>query len=370
MANYDIELNVTPGTQAEVEMAVEVGSGVSESNAEAWAVGKRRGVDVPSTDPTYHNNSKYYAQQADEDAQTASGAKDAAVDAKGDAEAARDAAQSAVAHYPYVDPTTGNWMCWDTTTGTWVNTGVRILKENRKSSGKSARGQAKQNFLFEANGEHLLYEVFDECGYLHGILRMTEQSLRIAFDNEIESLHSEFTMTAQSLRIAFTNEIASTRSEFRMTAESLRISFENEAASLRSGLEMEAGRIGLVVEGYGTSASIKLSAITDGINNDSTLELNADRIWTGKRRGFRIRKRYLCHAAEREVRHHHADRGGSPPARSGTAGSRAGVPDRRQVQPDRRAAHGSGELLGRLPERHHRGAVRRGIRRLPGRFRG
>ena len=124
MANYDIELNVTPGTQAEVEMAVEVGSGVSESNAEAWAVGKRRGVDVPSTDPTYHNNSKYYAQQADEDAQTASGAKDAAVDAKGDAEAARDAAQSAVAHYPYVDPTTGNWMCWDTTTGTWVNTGV------------------------------------------------------------------------------------------------------------------------------------------------------------------------------------------------------------------------------------------------------
>ena len=157
----------------------------------------------------------------------------------------------------------------------------RILKENRKSSGKSARGQAKQNYLFEANGEHLLYEVFDECGYLHGILRMTEQSLRIAFDNEIESLHSEFTMTAQSLRIAFTNEIASTRSEFRMTAESLRISFENEASSLRSGLEMEAGRIGLVVEGYGTSASIKLSAITDGINNDSTLELNADRIYVG-----------------------------------------------------------------------------------------
>ena len=124
MANYDIELNVTPGTQAEVEMAVQVGSEVSESNAEAWAVGKRHGVDVPDTDPTYHNNSKYYAQQADEDAQTASGAKDDAIDAKADAEAARDAAQSAVAHYPYVDPTTGNWMCWDTTTGTWVNTGV------------------------------------------------------------------------------------------------------------------------------------------------------------------------------------------------------------------------------------------------------
>lgn len=34
------------------------------SNAEAWAVGQRNGSDVPSTDPTYENNSKYYAEQA------------------------------------------------------------------------------------------------------------------------------------------------------------------------------------------------------------------------------------------------------------------------------------------------------------------
>ena len=33
-------------------------------NAEAWAVGQRGGVDVPSTDETYHNNAKYYAGQA------------------------------------------------------------------------------------------------------------------------------------------------------------------------------------------------------------------------------------------------------------------------------------------------------------------
>ena len=36
----------------------------SESNAEAWAVGQRGGTDVPSTDPTYENNSKYYSEQA------------------------------------------------------------------------------------------------------------------------------------------------------------------------------------------------------------------------------------------------------------------------------------------------------------------
>lgn len=40
----------------------------SESNAEAWAVGKRGGVDVGNTDATYENNAKYYAQLAGETA--------------------------------------------------------------------------------------------------------------------------------------------------------------------------------------------------------------------------------------------------------------------------------------------------------------
>ena len=113
MANYDVTLEVTPTPSADVQIETDPGSGVSASNAEAWAVGKRHGVDVPDTDITYHNNSKYYAQQA-------SGAEQAAQDA----EAAKQAAQAAVAHYPYVDTTTGNWMCWDTTTSAWVNTGV------------------------------------------------------------------------------------------------------------------------------------------------------------------------------------------------------------------------------------------------------
>lgn len=34
------------------------------ADAEAWAVGQRAGEDVPDTDPTYHNNSKYYAGRA------------------------------------------------------------------------------------------------------------------------------------------------------------------------------------------------------------------------------------------------------------------------------------------------------------------
>ena len=56
----DVEVNPT----IEIEMEVDMGSAASENNAEAWAVGERKGVPVSETDQTYHNNSKYYAQQA------------------------------------------------------------------------------------------------------------------------------------------------------------------------------------------------------------------------------------------------------------------------------------------------------------------
>ena len=46
--------------------ASESNAATSESNAEAWAVGERGGQAVPSTDPTYQNNSRYYAGLAED----------------------------------------------------------------------------------------------------------------------------------------------------------------------------------------------------------------------------------------------------------------------------------------------------------------
>ena len=39
-------------------------AGTKAQDSEAWAVGKRNGQDVPSSDETYHNNAKYWAGQA------------------------------------------------------------------------------------------------------------------------------------------------------------------------------------------------------------------------------------------------------------------------------------------------------------------
>jgi len=51
---------------AEVQEIVDTAAATVKGEAEAWAVGQRDGVDVPSTDPAYENNAKYYAEQAQE----------------------------------------------------------------------------------------------------------------------------------------------------------------------------------------------------------------------------------------------------------------------------------------------------------------
>ena len=232
-----------------------------------------------------------------------------------------------------------------------------IVKEQVRggSGGRAGAGQAKQNYLFVANGEHLLYEVFDECGHVHGLLRMTSESLRIAFENLNDSTRSEFMLTAESLRIQFENEINSTRSQFEMTSESLRIEFEsgmssmqsefqmtaeslriafqnadsslrsefnmtaeslriaftaadsslrsefqltasslrvefnNEASSLRTAIQAEAGRIGLIVEGYGSSATVKRAAIILAINNGtSSAHIDADEVYIGNQKSSTV----------------------------------------------------------------------------------
>jgi len=54
-----------------------------KEDSEAYAVGTRAGTAVPSTDPTYHNNSSYYAAQAGDSADDAYESKQAAETAEG-----------------------------------------------------------------------------------------------------------------------------------------------------------------------------------------------------------------------------------------------------------------------------------------------
>ena len=60
----------------QVQEIVDTAAATVKGEAEAWAVGQRDGVDVPSTDPAYENNAKYYAEQAAQTAEEISGVTD------------------------------------------------------------------------------------------------------------------------------------------------------------------------------------------------------------------------------------------------------------------------------------------------------
>ena len=101
-------------TPSWIEEVLEIGEKAEENQhtAEAWAVGKRDGVDVPDTDETYHNNSKWYAGQAGEHAAAAETAQGKAEDAQEAIEnlsvsAETVAAGSSASVTKTVDPETG-----------------------------------------------------------------------------------------------------------------------------------------------------------------------------------------------------------------------------------------------------------------------
>lgn len=96
---------------------------LNADKSEAYAVGQKDGVDVPSSDPAYHNNSKYYAQQAESSATSASGSASRAATSASNAAASAQSAQAWSAHPPYIGEN-GNWYVWDTTSNNYVDSHV------------------------------------------------------------------------------------------------------------------------------------------------------------------------------------------------------------------------------------------------------
>jgi len=101
------EDKLEPNFLANCRIEVALAEGYAE-DSEAWAVGQRQGVDVPDTDETYQNNSKYYSQQSEGSAQSA-------LETKGECEDILEQVQAAASNFQFwVDYETGEMMYEDT----------------------------------------------------------------------------------------------------------------------------------------------------------------------------------------------------------------------------------------------------------------
>ena len=65
----DLIVTVVPQVQELLDEAEQLVDDCTEQaqNSEAWATGQRDGQDVPSTDPTYQNNAKWYSEHLQTD---------------------------------------------------------------------------------------------------------------------------------------------------------------------------------------------------------------------------------------------------------------------------------------------------------------
>lgn len=107
-----------------------------KGEAESWAVGERDGEPVPSTDPTYHNNAKYYAEQAQDIADSIG--IDATLSVAGksaDAKKTGDEISSLKEELNYTDEVIRgiayNPYTWEAGTYLSIAVGATIRKENR-----------------------------------------------------------------------------------------------------------------------------------------------------------------------------------------------------------------------------------------------
>lgn len=92
-----VPVQPTPVEQDTITQTIALLTEVTE-DAEAWAVGKKNGIDVSPNDETYHNNAKYYSEQA---------------------EIFKEQSESNVRHYPKIID--GYWYLWDFQNNEYTN---------------------------------------------------------------------------------------------------------------------------------------------------------------------------------------------------------------------------------------------------------
>lgn len=147
---------------------------------------------------------------------------------------------------------------------------IASVAKEAKKAGKAGRGAARGG----ASAEEL--EQWAMIVTHHGDV-LDDTGVTELYESGIE-MDAQTGVRIYSLAQGFVSNYAAIQvNHSAITAEVTRATGAEGALSGR--IDVQAGRIGLLVEGEGQSASIKLQAITDGINNaGSSVIINADKI--------------------------------------------------------------------------------------------
>lgn len=137
--------------------AAKAAAEASAEDAEAYAVGTRDGTDVGSSDPAYHNNAKYYAQQA---ATSATNAGNSATAAAGSAATATTKATAAAT-------SAGNAATSETNAGNSATAAAGSATQAQQAA--AAAAESARQAAGTVGDDSWIYFYMDDAGELYAV---------------------------------------------------------------------------------------------------------------------------------------------------------------------------------------------------------
>lgn len=126
---------------------------------------------------------------------------------------------------------------------------ISRISKQKFAGGYGGISSAEKLYTFEVNQDHLLYDVYDRDGLLHGCLEMTASKLRVAFENLAEGLGSYVELTASHLEIEFWGLYDGLGSRLEMTRSHLEIEFWGLYDGLESYVELTRSHLQIEFRG-------------------------------------------------------------------------------------------------------------------------
>ena len=135
-------------------------------------------------------------------------------------------------------------------TGNEERAAISKISKNKYNSGGGGLRNADKLYTFQVNQEHLLYDVYDESGMLHGCLEMTSSKLKVAFQGLYDGLGSRLEMTRSSLQIEFWGLYDGLGTRRDYTRSHLQVEFWGLYDGLSSTMELTRSHLEVEFRGF------------------------------------------------------------------------------------------------------------------------
>ena len=162
--------------------------------------------------------------------------------------------------------------------GQVFNSNLEVTARQIRSEVSTA--QSKVYSVIEQTATHIRSQVADEINGLQSSIEQTSTYIYTSVSAAKSTLWSSIMQTATGVVTTVMDEVSENYSTITQTSTSIALAVSSAKSSLSASIKVQADRIGLLVEGSGSSAKVKQASIILAINGTggSNAIISADKI--------------------------------------------------------------------------------------------